>query len=189
MSLADIPLFHEARRGQILRSDDWNTVQRELRNSVRSHRHARPPGDPGEDASSDDDARQISTEEIADGAVTADKLSPDLRGSIPVDRDRPQGSVPSGQAGVVPEQVHGSVMLAAGARVRIEHGLGRVPVCVVLGVRQTVKGLRGTFDVYGPGAPVIAAVPRNPDGSFVVLSSSDAAVTVTWWAFTSREER
>ena len=41
MAIQDIPVFREARRGQVLRSDDWNGMQRELRQGIRGHRHTR----------------------------------------------------------------------------------------------------------------------------------------------------
>jgi hypothetical protein len=185
MAIADIPLFREARRGQILRSDDWNAVQRELRNIVRTHRHTRLPFDEGDDSSVDDAARQISTDEIADGAVTVEKLSPDLRGGITVDKaPSTRALLPDQPAAAAP--VYGTVMLTAGATERVEHGLGSVPVGVLIGVRQNVRGLRDTFDVYGSGAAVLAAVPRTPDGSFTLISSSDSELTVQWWAFTGQ---
>jgi hypothetical protein len=178
MAKSDIPVFREARRGQILRSDDWNAVQRELRSSIRSHRHTSLEKD---DASPEDLALQITTDEIADGAVTAAKLGPDVvlgdGGGGIVDKARAVDTqlIRSGST-------TGVVAVAAGSKARVEHGLGSVPVGVVLGVQQRLTGLRGNFDVYGSAAKVVAAVPRKPDGSFTLVSTDDAELSVRWWA-------
>jgi hypothetical protein len=73
MALDDIPLFRPAKAGQIVRSDDWNEIQRLLRNAVRQHRHT--GANAGNDAAATDDAGQLGTSEIADGAITALKLT------------------------------------------------------------------------------------------------------------------
>src|SRR5215212_9664577 len=74
MAVTDIPEFVELAPGGLIRSEDWNTIQRQARNSVRSHRHTRAASTPPNDADSADVALQITTGEIADGAVTAPKL-------------------------------------------------------------------------------------------------------------------
>jgi hypothetical protein len=172
MAIQDIPVFREARRGQVLRSDDWNSVQRELRQGIRGHRHTRLANAPPNDASAVDLGVQITTNEIADGAVTAAKLAPDALDNLSLTRatERTSFSPPTG-----------TVDLEARSRHKVRHGLGSVPVGVVLGVHQRVSGLRGEYEVYG-AASVIAAVPRKPDGTFTLVSTSDTAVTVRWWA-------
>ncbi len=72
MSTDQIPLYVEAQPGQVVRSQDWNAMQRSARNSIRTHRHNRTATD---DAAIDDNALQIRTDEIADGAVTEAKLA------------------------------------------------------------------------------------------------------------------
>ena len=74
MAITDIPEFVELAPGGLIRSEDWNNIQRQVRNSVRSHRHTRAANAPPNDADSADQALQITTSEIADGAVTASKL-------------------------------------------------------------------------------------------------------------------
>jgi hypothetical protein len=182
MAKSDIPVFREARRGQILRSDDWNAVQRELRSSIRSHRHTSLEKD---DAGPEDLALQITTDEIADGAVTAAKLGPDVvlgDGGGIVDRSRLAAAQLVDQAPTT-----GVVDVPAGAKTRVEHGLGSVPVGIVIGVQQKVTSLRGEFDVYGTAAKVVAAVPRKPDGTFTLVSTDDAEVSVRWWAVAGSE--
>jgi hypothetical protein len=182
MAISDIPVFREARRGQILRSDDWNGVQRELRNSVRGHRHTRRAQDAGDDAANEDEARQITTDEIADGAVTPEKLSNAAIKSFA--REATPGLLAGRAPGIAAAgSANGRLSLAAGAKERVDHGLGNVPVGVLVGVQQKVPGLRGDFDVYGPASDVLAAVPRKPNGSFTLVSTRDAEVAVRWWAF------
>jgi len=173
MALVDIPVFREARRGQVVRSDDWNGVQRELRQSIRAHRHTRVAGAPPDDASPVDVAIQISTPEIADGAVTTDKLSDDVRQSLG-----------GGGGGGVAARTD-VIRIEANGRARVEHGFGNVPVSITLGIRQRVQQLEGTFEVYG--GPIdrtlaFAAVPTEPDGTFVVVSTANAEQEIRWWA-------
>jgi hypothetical protein len=75
MAITDIPEFLDLAPGGLIRSEDWNSIQRQARNSVRSHRHTRVASEPANDASTDDVALQITTDEIADQAVTANKLA------------------------------------------------------------------------------------------------------------------
>jgi hypothetical protein len=75
MALTDIPEFVELAPGGLIRSDDWNNIQRQVRNSVRSHRHTRVASAPADDAASADLALQITSNEIADQAVTGAKLA------------------------------------------------------------------------------------------------------------------
>jgi hypothetical protein len=75
MAITDIPEFVEASPGDLIRSSDWNSVQRQVRNSIRAHQHTRVAGAPANDAAAQDDALQINTDEIADGAVTTAKLA------------------------------------------------------------------------------------------------------------------
>ena len=75
MAITDIPEFVELAPGGLIRSEDWNTIQRQARNSVRTHRHTRVAGAPVNDAATADLALQITTDELADQAVTAAKLA------------------------------------------------------------------------------------------------------------------
>jgi hypothetical protein len=74
MAITDIPEFVELAPGGLIRSEDWNNIQRQVRNSVRAHRHTRLANAPPNDAAAADLALQITTDEIADQAVTAAKL-------------------------------------------------------------------------------------------------------------------
>jgi hypothetical protein len=175
MALVDIPVYREARRGQVVRSDDWNGIQREARQSIRNHRHTRRAGDPPNDPSPVDAALQITTPEIADGAVTSDKLSDDVREGL--------GGA-GGGGGAARTDV---IRVEANGRARVEHGFGNVPVAVTLGIRQRVQQLEGTFEVYG--GPIdrtlaFAAVPTEPDGTFVVVSTANVDQEIRWWAQT-----
>lgn len=76
MSISDIPEFIEAGPGDLIRAEDWNGVQQQMRESVRTHHHSRPVGTPPNDSGTSDDAEQINSDGIADGAVTASKLAP-----------------------------------------------------------------------------------------------------------------
>ena len=70
----------------MVRSADWNTIQRELRNSIRTHQHTLVADRPVDDSTEEDNASQITADEIADAAlrtrhlqndaVTAPKLYP-----------------------------------------------------------------------------------------------------------------
>jgi hypothetical protein len=75
MALSDIPEYQKASPADLIRADQWNGMQRLGRNSLRTHRHTRPPGTPPNDPSTKDEAAQITTNEIVDGAVTAAKLA------------------------------------------------------------------------------------------------------------------
>jgi hypothetical protein len=76
MAISDIPEFIEVNPGDLIRAENWNGVQRQLRNGLRTHHHTRAAGAPVNDAAVVDEATQIQTNEIADGAVTAAKLAP-----------------------------------------------------------------------------------------------------------------
>jgi|GEM_PF-6340875 len=86
MAITDIPEFVEASPGDLIRSSDWNSVQRQVRNSIRAHQHTRVAGAPANDAAAQDTALQINTDEIADGAVTGAKIATD---TITVDKLAP----------------------------------------------------------------------------------------------------
>lgn len=75
MSISDIPEYIEVNVGDLIRAENWNNVQRQVRNGLRTHQHTRVSGAPDNDARVTDDADQIGTSEIADGAVTVDKLA------------------------------------------------------------------------------------------------------------------
>lgn len=187
MAIDDIPVFTEARRGQVVRSSDWNRIQQQLRNSIRTHQHTRPADQPVDDTVEEDTARQISTAELADGAVTGEKIADDtvrLRDLHPEVRDAIAGD--PGGARVATDVVG----LRARARERVEHQLGPVPVAVVLGIREEgFADLNGTFDIYEhPERPVSAVVPVDPDGTFVLASFTDRDLEVRWWAFARPEQ-
>jgi hypothetical protein len=74
MAISDIPEYIEAAPGDLIRAEHWNGIQRQVRNGLRTHRHTRAAGAVVNDAAATDEAPQISTAEIADGAITAAKL-------------------------------------------------------------------------------------------------------------------
>lgn len=76
MSISDIPEFIEAGPGDLIRAEDWNGVQQLMRESLRTHHHNRTIGTPPIDSGASDDAEQIDTGGIADGAITASKMAP-----------------------------------------------------------------------------------------------------------------
>jgi hypothetical protein len=76
MSITDIPEFIEAGPGDLIRAEDWNGVQQLMRESLRTHHHSRAIGTPPTDSGTSDDAEQIDTTGIADGAITASKMAP-----------------------------------------------------------------------------------------------------------------
>jgi len=86
MTITDIPEYVEASPGDLIRSSDWNNVQRQARNSIREHRHTRVAGATANDAATQDNALQITTDEIANGAVTGAKIATD---TITVDKIAP----------------------------------------------------------------------------------------------------
>jgi hypothetical protein len=75
MAITDIPEFVEVGPGDLIRADDWNNIQRQIRNSVRAHRHSRPAGDPVDDTVATDNALQIAADDLADAAVTGAKIA------------------------------------------------------------------------------------------------------------------
>jgi hypothetical protein len=75
MAIIDIPEFVEVGPGDLIRAEDWNTIQRQARNSVRNHRHTRLASDPVDDTTATDNAVQIATDDLADGAVSAVKIA------------------------------------------------------------------------------------------------------------------
>ncbi|HVF41420.1 MAG TPA: hypothetical protein VM936_00320 [Pyrinomonadaceae bacterium] len=76
MAINDIPEYVEVAPGDLIRAENWNRVQQQMRDSLRRHKHTRAPNQQPNDAGLSDDAAQIGTAEIADGAVTAAKLAP-----------------------------------------------------------------------------------------------------------------
>lgn len=76
MAISDIPEFIEVAPGELIRAENWNSIQRSMRNGLRQHHHTLVQGTPANDAAATDEAVQIQTNEIANGAVTADKLAP-----------------------------------------------------------------------------------------------------------------
>lgn len=74
MAVSDIPEFIEVASGDLIRSADWNNLQRQTRNSIRSHRHTRVAGATASDTTSVDNALQIGSSEIANDAVTSAHL-------------------------------------------------------------------------------------------------------------------
>ncbi|GBC61344.1 hypothetical protein DENIS_2304 [Desulfonema ishimotonii] len=74
MAKEDTPIFSVAKPGKLITSEDWNLIQRELRYALRHHKHA-VAGTVDDTSATSDDAVQIGTDEIADNAVTAGKLS------------------------------------------------------------------------------------------------------------------
>jgi hypothetical protein len=75
MALSDIPEFVTANPGDLITAKNWDNVQKLMRSSLRLHHHTRPAGTPPNDGDTTDQAQQISTAEIADGAVVASKLA------------------------------------------------------------------------------------------------------------------
>ena len=75
MAINDIPEFVEVAPGDLIRAENWNNVQKQMRDGLRRHRHTRAANQTPNDAGISDDAAQISTAEIADGAVTLTKLA------------------------------------------------------------------------------------------------------------------
>jgi len=76
MAISDIPEFVRAQPGDLITALNWDSVQQLTRNSLRLHHHTRPAGTPPNDSDTTDEAQQIGTQELADGAVTASKLAP-----------------------------------------------------------------------------------------------------------------
>ena len=188
MAIDDIPVFRSARAGQIVRSDDWNEIQRLLRNAVRQHRHTR--AGESDDTAPTDEAGQLGTSEIADGAVASGKIAngavtsgkiaagaigrPALAAGVLAQIDAANADVASGIATATP-----------GQPLQVKHGLGTKPVAVLLAQSATaVQGLDGTFDVYGglPSGTVSAAVPVPPTDSFFLTTTSRTPVAVRWCA-------
>ena len=99
MAISDIPEYIEVAPGDLVRAEQWNGVQRQVRNGLRTHRHVRVAGTPPNDTAVVDEAQQLDTSEIADGAVTAAKLAP---GAISADAI-PDGAITS------PKLVDGAV--------------------------------------------------------------------------------
>ena len=63
-----------------------------------------------------------------------------------------------------------------------------MPVAIQLGVIRELQQPAGKFEIYGPDPaqgrqPVFAAAPVEPDGTFFVISNSESALDVRWWAF------
>lgn len=75
MATSDIPEFVEVAPGDLIRAENWNDMQRQMRDTLRRHRHTRAPGSQPNDAGTNDDAAQIGPAELADNAVTGPKLA------------------------------------------------------------------------------------------------------------------
>jgi hypothetical protein len=75
MAISDIPAYQTAYSGDLISADQWNTMQRQARNSLRTHQHTRATTSSPDDSSTEDVADQITTDEIADGAITTTKFT------------------------------------------------------------------------------------------------------------------
>jgi hypothetical protein len=75
MAINDIPEFVEVAPGDLIRAENWNNMQQQMRDSLRRHHHTRAATAAVDDTASTDEATQIGTNEIADGAITAAKLA------------------------------------------------------------------------------------------------------------------
>src|SRR5882724_4753493 len=75
MAITDIPAFVRAQAGDLIRSQDWNGLQQQIRSSLRTHQHSHVAGTTVTDSAAVDEAQQIDTNEIANGAVTAAKMA------------------------------------------------------------------------------------------------------------------
>lgn len=89
MAITDIPEFVEVQPGDLIRAENWNNMQQQMRDSLRRHQHTRAPNVNPDDTTATDEAAQIGTNEIADGAVTAAKLAADALANVVV----PDGAV------------------------------------------------------------------------------------------------
>src|SRR5215831_18278911 len=196
MAIDDIPVFRTARAGQIVRSDDWNEIQRLLRNAVRQHRHTGASAD----AAATDDAGQLGTSELADSAVTTTQIA---NGSVATAK-LADGAVTSGKvAGAAigrpaiaadvlalidaanADVASGVATATPGTPLQVKHGLGTNPVAVLLAQSAVaVSGLTGRFDVYGglPAGAVSAAVPVPPTDSFFLTATGNTPIVVRWCA-------
>ena len=74
MAISDIPEFVEVAPGDLIRAENWNNVQQQVRDSLRRHKHTRAVGSQPNDAGVSDDAAQITAAELADNAVTNPKI-------------------------------------------------------------------------------------------------------------------
>jgi hypothetical protein len=72
MAVTDIPRYVDVAPGDLIRAEDWNSIQQQARNSIRTHRHT---GQSADSAGDEDNAPQLAADEIADGAVTGSKLA------------------------------------------------------------------------------------------------------------------
>jgi hypothetical protein len=75
MAISDIPEYVEVTPGDLIRAENWNGMQQQMRDSLRRHQHTRPPNAPVDDTALSDTAEQIGADELADGAVTESKLA------------------------------------------------------------------------------------------------------------------
>jgi len=93
MAISDIPEFVKVGPGDLIRAEDWNGVQQQTRQTMRTHHHNRPFGTPPNDSGTSDDAEQIDSDGIADGAITASKLAPNSVTSAAI----PSNAINTGQ--------------------------------------------------------------------------------------------
>lgn len=127
MAISDIPEFVTAQPGDLITAQNWDNVQKLTRNSLRLHHHTRLAGTSPNDSDTTDTAQQISTAEIADGAVTASKLA--------------AGSVATGS---LPDQAVTTAKLADGA------------VTAVKLASASVSSAKLSFQTVGSGSVSLA---------------------------------
>lgn len=72
MAVENIQEYIEVAAGDLIRAEHWNELQRSARHSIRTHRHT---GQSADSAVGEDNAPQIISEEIVDGAVSSAKLA------------------------------------------------------------------------------------------------------------------
>lgn len=176
MATTDIPEFVEVAPGDLIRAEDVNTIQREARNSVRTHRHTRVAGTPIDDSTVEDRALQITTDELADGAVMGAKLADASTTTAKLADGAVTGAKLSSDAittAVIPNGAVTSPKLAAGAVTADKLAAGSI------GAAAIQDGSVGTAELANGAVPIVKLKARRFTGNLSVVEENDQTVFFT----------
>jgi len=80
--------------GDLITAEDWNKMQRDIRDAIQTHKHTGTSTDDGVKIPTDGiEDNAVTSAKIADGAVTKEKLADEVKEAIKEARDIPDGTI------------------------------------------------------------------------------------------------
>jgi hypothetical protein len=185
VAVSDIPPFVPATPDDLIRSEDINTVQRLARNTIRGHRHTFVAGTPRNDASTQDVAPQLATDEMIDLLVTSAKLAANAVASAKIADGAVASAARLTDNAVATTKLQDGAVTAAKlaptsvARANIQGGaVGRSRLAMV----EVASGTQFLAGFGTPGVPtqvILMLRPNLPDTLKTVFLPSVTLVSTT----------